>query len=236
MVLRKARCAPNTCPVVIELKGVCKVYGDGEGLRVEALKDVDLRIYEGEFVAIMGPSGSGKSTMMHLVGCLDLPSSGKIFLAGRNIAEMTESDLAEVRGRKIGFVFQRFNLINSLDAVENVMLPEVFQGIAPDARRRKAVALLEKVGLGKRMDHKPSELSGGEQQRVAIARALVVNPQVILADEPTGNLDSKTGEEVMALLKKLNEEGKTIVLVTHDAHVAGFAHRVVRLRDGMIEE
>ncbi len=149
---------------------------------------------------------------------------------------MTESDLAEVRGRKIGFVFQRFNLINSLDAVENVMLPEVFQGIAPDARRRKAVALLEKVGLGKRMDHKPSELSGGEQQRVGIARALVVNPQVILADEPTGNLDSKTGEEVMALLKKLNEEGKTIVLVTHDAHVAGFAHRVVRLRDGMIEE
>jgi putative ABC transport system ATP-binding protein len=202
---------------------------------VDALKDVDLRIYEGEFVAIMGPSGSGKSTMMHLVGCLDLPSCGKIFLAGKNIAEMSESDLAEVRGRKIGFVFQRFNLINSLDAVENVMLPEVFQGIAPDARRRKAIALLEKVGLGKRMYHKPSELSGGEQQRVAIARALVVNPQVILADEPTGNLDSKTGEEVMALLKKLNEEGKTIVLVTHDAHVAAFAHRVVRLRDGMIE-
>ncbi|MFA6048484.1 MAG: ABC transporter ATP-binding protein [Candidatus Micrarchaeia archaeon] len=235
MALRKARCAPNTCPVVIELKDVCKTYGDGEGLRVDALKDVDLRIYEGEFVAIMGPSGSGKSTMMHLVGCLDLPSCGKIFLAGKNIAEMSESDLAEVRGRKIGFVFQRFNLINSLDAVENVMLPEVFQGIAPDARRRKAIALLEKVGLGKRMYHKPSELSGGEQQRVAIARALVVNPQVILADEPTGNLDSKTGEEVMALLKKLNEEGKTIVLVTHDAHVAAFAHRVVRLRDGMIE-
>ncbi len=221
---------------VIELKGVCKVYGDGEGLRVDALKNVNLRIMEGEFVAIMGPSGSGKSTMMHLIGCLDLPSCGKILLDGKNIAELSESDLAEIRGRKIGFVFQRFNLINSLSAIENVSLPEVFQGIPPEERERKARVLLEKVGLGKRVEHKPSELSGGEQQRVAIARALVVNPQVILADEPTGNLDSKTGEEVLGLLKKLNSEGKTLVVVTHDAHVASFAHRVVRLRDGMVEE
>ncbi len=222
-------------PVVIELRHVCKTYGDGEGLQVNALSGVNLKVLEGEFVAIMGPSGSGKSTLMHLVGCLDLPSCGKVLLDGRDIAELSESDLAEIRGKKIGFVFQKFNLINSLNALENVMLPEVFLGIAPQAREDKANALLASVGLGKRVYHKPSELSGGEQQRVAVARALVVNPKLILADEPTGNLDSKTGEGIMALFKKLNEDGKTIVLVTHDAHVASFAHRIVRLRDGAVE-
>ncbi|MBN2458550.1 ABC transporter ATP-binding protein [Candidatus Woesearchaeota archaeon] len=220
--------------VIIKLDDVWKVYKMGE-VEVPALRCMSLEVKRGEFVSIMGPSGSGKSTAMNMVGALDIPTKGKIFLEGKDITLLSESDLAQIRGKKIGFIFQQFNLLNTLTALENVMLPMTFQNVPESERRRKARKLLELVELGERLNHKPAELSGGQQQRVAIARALANDPEVILADEPTGNLDSKTGVNVLSFLKKLNkEEKKTIVMVTHDEVLAKQAQRVEYLRDGRI--
>jgi len=219
---------------VIELEKVWKIYVMGE-VKVEALRGIDLKIKRGEFVSILGPSGSGKSTAMALIGCLDFATRGKIFLEKNNIAEMGESDLAQIRGKKIGFVFQQFNLMPTLSAKKNVMLPMMFQQISTDQREDRAKELLTLVGLGNRMDHKPSELSGGQMQRVAIARALANDPEVILADEPTGNLDSKTGKQIVELLKKLHKESKkTVIMVTHDEKLRKKADRVIYLKDGKI--
>ncbi|HLF54131.1 MAG TPA: ABC transporter ATP-binding protein [Candidatus Nanoarchaeia archaeon] len=219
---------------IIQLKKVWKTYKMGE-TNVHALQGIDLDIHPGEFVAIQGPSGSGKSTAMNLVGCLDVPTKGQIYLDGKDISRLSESDLAQIRGRKIGFIFQKFNLIETLTALENVMLPMTFQGVAEEERKKRAKKLLEQFGLGDRMHHKPNQLSGGQQQRVAIARSLAVDPPVILADEPTGNLDSKTGSEVMAFLRELHKHsGKTIVLVTHDDVLAKRADRIEFLKDGRI--
>ncbi len=219
---------------IIELRKVWKTYKMGDN-NVHALQGIDLQVRLGEFIAIQGPSGSGKSTAMNLIGCLDIPSKGEIYLDGHNISKLAESDLAQIRGRQIGFIFQKFNLIETLTALENVMLPMTFQGIAEPARTNRAIALLTQFGLADRLDHKPNQLSGGQQQRVAIARALAVDPPVILADEPTGNLDSKTGKEVMSFLRELNEHhGKTIVLVTHDDVLARVADRIAFLKDGTI--
>jgi putative ABC transport system ATP-binding protein len=218
---------------VIELKDVWKIYKMGD-VEVKALSGLDLTVNKGEFVSIMGPSGSGKSTSMNMVGCLDTPTRGKILLEGKDISEMEESDLAQIRGKKIGFIFQQFNLIPTLTALENVTLPMIFQNIDKEQREQKAKELLEMVDLGERMHHKPTELSGGQQQRVAIARSLCNDPEVILADEPTGNLDSKTGGTVMDFLKDLNKKGKTIVMVTHDEDVAMNAQRSEYLKDGKI--
>ncbi|MEM0475264.1 MAG: ABC transporter ATP-binding protein [Candidatus Norongarragalinales archaeon] len=236
---RPAQCKKPADSPLIELRNVCKTYYLGgektrSGAQVPALRGVNLVIRRGEFVAIMGPSGSGKSTLMNCVGALDLPSEGSILLDGKDIAGLSESDLATVRGQKIGFVFQNFNLIQSLTAYENAELPLLFQDIDEDERRARLDALFARVGLSERQNHKPTELSGGEQQRVAFVRALAVNPELILADEPTGNLDSRAGAEIMALLKELNEEGKTIVVVSHDPGVVHYARRVVRLKDGEI--
>jgi len=216
---------------IIELKHVHKYYGMGDEY-VKAVNGVNLEINKGDFVAIVGPSGSGKSTMMNLVGALDLATKGDIFLDRINIEELGESELAQVRGRKIGFVFQTFNLIPTLTAIENVMLPMIFQGVPRNERLERAGELLTKIGLGHRLKHLPNELSGGERQRVALARALANDPEVILADEPTGNLDSKRGEEVAKMFEKLSEEGKTIILVTHDPNVASHADKIYRLKDG----
>ena len=219
---------------IIRLNNVWKTYQMGE-VQVHALRGLDLEVKKGEFLAIQGPSGSGKSTAMNLVGCLDIPSKGKIYLESQDISQLEESELAQIRGRKIGFIFQQFNLINTLSALENVMLPMIFQGIDVNERKKRATELLTKVGLGERTHHKPTELSGGQQQRVAIARSLAVNPDVILADEPTGNLDSKTGINVMHFLKTLHkDEGKTIVMVTHDNNLARQAQRIEFLKDGKI--
>jgi len=216
---------------VIRLENVWKVYQVGE-VKVEALRGINIDISSGEFVAITGPSGSGKSTMMNMVGALDVPTKGAIYLDGQDISELNESELAVVRGRKIGFVFQQFNLISTLTAIENVMLPMEFQDTT-DARERAAKAL-EMVGLKERINHKPKQLSGGEQQRVAIARALAGNPEVILADEPTGNLDTKTGREIMAFFSKLHDEGKTVILITHDLNLVKYGKRIVKLVDGQV--
>ena len=204
---------------IIKLKAVAKYYGFGHSL-VKAVDGMNISIREGEFVSIMGPSGSGKSTSMNLVGSLDVPTKGKIFLDGENTSYLTESELAQIRGQKIGFIFQQFNLIPNLTALENVMLPMMFQGMYEEERIERAEELLKLVQLDERMNHYPGQLSGGEQQRVAIARALSNDPEVILADEPTGNLDSKTGELVLQFLNKLNDEGKTIVMITHDQNLA----------------
>ena len=225
----------DTNSPVIELKNVWKTYQMGDTV-VNALRGVSLQVRKGEFVAVVGPSGSGKSTMMNVIGCLDVPSQGRILLKGRDIAAMAESELASLRGRTIGFIFQQFNLIPTLTAVDNVALPMLFQDTSADARQVKASSLLAKFGLGNRMDHKPNQLSGGQSQRVAIARALVNHPEVILADEPTGNLDSKTGAEVMDFLSEIHERGKTVVLVTHDLDLVHHAERVIHLKDGMIEK
>ena len=218
---------------IIECRDVWKTYTMGE-VKVNALQGLNLEVKEGEFVSIMGPSGSGKSTAMNMVGCLDVPSRGAIYLDGKNIAHLTESDLAQVRGKKIGFIFQRFNLINTLTALENVLLPMMFQDKPYSERLQQATELLTLVGLGDRMNHKPNELSGGQQQRVAIARSLANKPQVILADEPTGNLDSKSGEIIMEFLKKMHGEGRTIIVVSHDEDVAMCADRIYILKDGAI--
>lgn len=220
--------------MIIQLEKVQKQYKMGE-VTVNALKEINLGIKRGEFISIMGPSGSGKSTMMNLVGCLDIPSFGKIFLDNNNISDLHESDLASIRGKKIGYIFQKFNLISTLTALENVMLPMMFQDMDIEKRREIAIKLLDMVHLSHRLNHKPNELSGGEQQRVAIARALSNNPDIILADEPTGNLDSKTGKEIMEFLTQLNRQGKTIILVTHDPSVAEYADKIYNLRDGEIK-
>lgn len=209
-----------------------KVYGTK--VQIKALQGINLSIREGEFVAIIGPSGSGKSTLMHILGCLELPTQGEVIIESVNIAELSQDELADIRGRKIGFVFQQFNLLPRITAQKNVELPLLFQGIGRGERYRRATDLLEKVGLGDRTSHTSSQLSGGEQQRVAIARALVSNPTIIFADEPTGNLDTDSSMEVMAILKKLNDEGKTLVVVTHDPDVANWADRIVTLQDGRV--
>ena len=219
---------------VIKLENVWKTYKMGK-VEVNALQGLNLDVKEGEFVAIMGPSGSGKSTAVNMIGCLDVPTKGKIMLEQHDISKLSESELARIRGRKIGFIFQQFNLIPTLTALENVMLPMIFQGIEEKERIERATRLLELVELGDRIYHKPAELSGGQQQRVAIARALANNPQVIIADEPTGNLDSKTGTNVLDFLQKLHKkEGKTIVMVTHDANLSKVAERIEFLKDGTI--
>jgi putative ABC transport system ATP-binding protein len=220
---------------MIELKNVHKVYPMGE-VSVPALRGINLTIHPGEFVAIMGPSGSGKSTLMHLLGCLDLPSDGVVQLDGKDITKLDEDTLAQIRGKKVGFVFQTFNLIPTLTAQENVELPLFFQGVPREKRRARAAELLGKVGLDGRLHHKPAQLSGGERQRVAIARALANDPEIILADEPTGNLDSESGKAILELLAQLHREGKTIILVTHNPEAAAYAQRIVRIRDGRLVE
>ncbi|HIH17100.1 MAG TPA: ABC transporter ATP-binding protein [Candidatus Diapherotrites archaeon] len=222
--------------VIIKLENVWKIYKMGK-VEVPALRGLNLEIKKGEFVAIMGPSGSGKSTCMNMVGCLDVPTKGRIFLEHQDISKLSESDLAQIRGKKIGFIFQAFNLIPSLTALENVMLPMIFQGTERTKRLKRATELLTSVGLKDRMYHRPSQLSGGQQQRVAIARALANDPEIILADEPTGNLDTKTGENVIEFLEKLNNEGRTIIMVTHDANLAmKHAKTIYWLKDGKIEK
>ncbi|MCX6767365.1 MAG: ABC transporter ATP-binding protein [Candidatus Micrarchaeota archaeon] len=219
---------------MIELQGVKKIYHMGS-VAVNALAGIDLKIMPADFVAITGPSGSGKSTLMHIVGCLDVPTEGKLLLDGQDVAALRESDLAQIRGKRIGFVFQDFNLVPALSALENVQLPLMFQGVPQAERAAKAAKLLGQMGLGERTKHLPMELSGGEQQRVAIARALATDPDVILADEPTGNLDTKTGENIMKVISALHDEGnKTVIIVTHEAVVARFAERIIRVRDGII--
>jgi len=218
---------------IIKLKNVEREYVMGDSI-VRAARGVDLEIKKGEFIAIVGPSGSGKSTIMNLIGALDLASKGDIYLDELNIEHLDESDLAQIRGKRIGFVFQTFNLIPTLTALQNVMLPMMFQNVGKEEREEKAREILKKLGMSHRLSHLPSELSGGERQRVAIARALANNPEVILADEPTGNLDSKTGEEVVQLFLKLNKEGKTIILVTHDLELAKYADKIYYLKDGQI--
>lgn len=202
---------------------------------IHALKSVSLSINKGEFVALMGPSGSGKSTLMNMLGCLDTPTKGEYILNGINVSEMSDNELATVRNQEIGFVFQTFNLLPRSSALDNVALPLVYAGVKKEDRDKKALKALENVGLGNRVDHKPNELSGGQRQRVAVARALINDPSIILADEPTGNLDSKTSVEIMSLLEEIHAKGNTIILVTHEEDIAQHAHRIVRMRDGLIE-
>lgn len=219
---------------VINIEHIAKMYQVGTE-EIHALSDVSVKIDKNEYVAIMGPSGSGKSTLMNMLGCLDTPTSGIYELNGKNVSQMTDNELAEIRNKEIGFVFQTFNLLSRSDAIHNVELPLIYAGIPRVERRQKAEQALIDVGLKDRMKHKPNELSGGQRQRVAIARALVTSPSIILADEPTGNLDSKTGEEIMLLFNELYEKGNTIILVTHEEYIAEHAARIVRIKDGLIE-
>jgi len=220
---------------LIQIKNVGKSYKMGKAGMLDVLKGINLDISPGEFLTIIGPSGSGKSTMMNIVGALDIPSSGEVLIMNKNIAKMSESSLAVLRGKTIGFIFQQFNLVPTLSALENVMLPMEFIDVPTNVAKKRATELLEMLGLGDRVDHKPNELSGGQQQRVAIARALSNDPPIILADEPTGNLDSKTGIFVMDFLRKLNtKQGKTIILITHDTSLIKYAHRVIHLKDGVV--
>jgi putative ABC transport system ATP-binding protein len=220
---------------LIETRDLWKTYVMGEE-EIHALRGVSIQIERGEYVAIMGPSGSGKSTLMNLIGCLDTPSKGSYLLNDKQVSEMNDNELARIRNQEIGFVFQTFNLLPRASALQNVELPLVYAGIPSRDRQKQAKDALERVELTSRMTHKPNELSGGQRQRVAIARALVNNPSILLADEPTGNLDSKTGAEIMALFAKLHESGNTIVLVTHEADIAAFAHRTISVRDGQVEK
>ena len=220
---------------IINIEHIAKIYQVGLE-EVQALRDVSLRIDKNEYVAIMGPSGSGKSTLMNMLGCLDTPTKGKYEFNGVNVSEMTDNDLARIRNKEIGFVFQTFNLLPRSDALHNVELPLIYAGIPFAERREKARKALTDVGLADRITHKPNELSGGQRQRVAVARALVTSPSIILADEPTGNLDSKTGEEIMQLFNELHEKGNTIILVTHEEYIAEHAARIIRLKDGLVEK
>jgi putative ABC transport system ATP-binding protein len=220
--------------VVIDIENITKDYVMGEEI-VRALRGVSLQIRRNEYLAVMGPSGSGKSTLMNMLGCLDTPTSGRYEFNGRNVKEMDDDELAAIRNREIGFVFQTFNLLPRADALRNVELPLIYAGMDRESRKERAAQALIDVGLGDRIHHKPNELSGGQRQRVAIARALVNNPSIILADEPTGNLDSKTGEEIIALLEDLYRRGNTIILVTHERDIAAHARRTIHLRDGLIE-
>ena len=222
--------------MLIDLRSVYKIYGEGLESEVRALDGVSLQVERGEFVAVVGSSGSGKSTMMNLLGCLDTPTYGDYFLDGHDIGEMSDLQLSRIRNKEIGFIFQGYNLIPALTALENVELPLIYQGVNPLKRRDIAWDALERVGLGDRADRLPSEMSGGQQQRVAIARAIATHPPIIMADEPTGALDSKTGQEVLRFLQQLNKEGSTIILITHDNQIAATAKRIVRLSDGRIIE
>jgi putative ABC transport system ATP-binding protein len=221
-------------PIVIDIENITKDYVMGEEI-VRALRGVSLQIRRNEYLAVMGPSGSGKSTLMNMLGCLDTPTSGRYEFNGRNVKEMDDDELAAIRNREIGFVFQTFNLLPRADALRNVELPLIYAGMDSESRKERAAQALTDVGLADRIHHKPNELSGGQRQRVAIARALVNNPSIILADEPTGNLDSKTGEEIMALLEDLYRRGNTIILVTHERDIAAHARRTIHLRDGVVE-
>jgi len=224
---------PESCMICTE--DLWKTYDMGSEQQVHALRGVNIRIQRNEYVAIMGPSGSGKSTLMNLIGCLDSPSKGHYWLNSQLVSELDDDELARIRNKEIGFVFQTFNLLARATALHNVELPLVYAGVSSDERKRRAKEALEKVQLDHRMDHRPNELSGGQRQRVAIARALVNNPSILLADEPTGNLDSKTGVEIMALFARLHQGGNTIILVTHEADIAAHAHRVIAIRDGQVE-
>jgi len=219
---------------IISISHIQKTYKIGEEI-INALKDVSLKIFKNEYVALMGPSGSGKSTLMNMLGCLDSPTSGEYILNNLSVAKMSDNQLAEVRNKEIGFVFQTFNLLPRATTLDNVALPLVYAGFTKEAREKRAKEVLEQVGLGDRMNHKPNELSGGQRQRVAIARALVNKPAIILADEPTGNLDSKTSVEIMGLFEEIHNNGNTIILVTHEEDIALHAHRIVRLKDGLVE-
>lgn len=219
---------------LIQIKDIGRKYVIGTEV-IHALKSVTLHINKGEFVALMGPSGSGKSTLMNILGCLDTPSKGDYVLNGINVSQMTDSELAEVRNKEIGFVFQTFNLLPRSTSLDNVALPLIYAGVSKADRDKRATLALENVGLGNRVTHKPNELSGGQRQRVAVARALINNPSIILADEPTGNLDTKTSIEIMGLLEEIHSKGNTIILVTHEEDIAQHAHRIVRMRDGLIE-
>ena len=221
---------------LIELRNVYKIYSEGLESEVRALDGVSLEIERGEFVAIVGQSGSGKSTMMNVLGCLDIPTRGDYFLNGTDVRELTDKELSRIRNKEIGFIFQQYNLIQDLTVLENVELPLVYQGVSADDRREMALAALERVGLAERVKHRPTQMSGGQQQRVAIARAIAANPSIVMADEPTGALDSRTGLEVLAFLQKLNREGTTVILITHDNVIAATARRCVRLTDGRIVE
>lgn len=220
--------------MLIKLDNIEKIYEIG-ALKVPALKGVNINVEQNEYVAIMGPSGSGKSTLMNIIGCLDTPTDGDYILNANNVSEMTDDELAEIRNREIGFVFQTFNLLPRANALHNVELPLIYNGTSGANRKKLAQEALEKVGLADRMDHKPNELSGGQRQRVAIARALVNDPSIILADEPTGNLDSRTGEEIMEIFENLHDAGNTIILVTHEEYIAEHSDRIIRLRDGLVE-
>jgi len=225
----------NAMENIIELKNIVKTYDMGGAEQVLALQGVSVNIGKNEYVAIMGPSGSGKSTLMNIIGCLDTPTSGQYLFNGINVSEMNDNELAKIRNKEIGFVFQTFNLLARSDSLHNVELPLIYAGVPSAERRRRATETLQHVQLGDRIHHKPNELSGGQRQRVAVARALVTKPSIILADEPTGNLDSKTGEEIMMLFQELHDQGNTIILVTHEPDIAEHAHRTIRLRDGHIE-
>jgi len=225
----------NTNSVVINLQQIKKMYDMGGAEEVQALRGVSVEIRKNEYVAIMGPSGSGKSTLMNIIGCLDTPTSGLYEFNTTNVSEMNDNELAKVRNKEIGFVFQTFNLLARSDALHNVELPLIYAGVPSGDRKRMAREALEHVGLGERIHHKPNELSGGQRQRVAIARALVNRPSILLADEPTGNLDSKTGDEIMLLFEELHGQGNTIILVTHEEYIAEHAYRIIRVRDGLVE-
>lgn len=220
--------------ILIDIKNISKIYRIG-AVEVAALKKVDLEIKKGEYVALMGPSGSGKSTLMNILGCLDTPTNGSYLLNNTNVSRMTDNELAEIRNKEIGFIFQTFNLLSRNTALDNVALPLVYAGVGKKKRTETAASVLSSVGLADRMTHKPNELSGGQRQRVAIARALVNNPSILLADEPTGNLDTKTSHEIMDLLEEINNKGNTVIIVTHEEDIAKRAKRIVRLRDGIIE-
>lgn len=220
--------------VIIEMKNITKTYVVGLD-EVHALRGISLSVRKNEYIAVMGPSGSGKSTLMNIIGCLDTPTTGIYLFNGINVGDMDDNQLARIRNKEIGFVFQTFNLIPRSNALHNVELPLIYANVPADERKKRAIQALESVGLGDRIHHKPNELSGGQRQRVAIARALINNPSIILADEPTGNLDSKTGEEIMQLFEELHKKGNTIILVTHEEYIAEHARRIIRIRDGLIE-